>query len=124
MITEPEDSSDRLERALIEMAVEGWRFSRLFARMVGKLDAGEVNRYASQLRYFQNRMEESLDAAGFKLVNLEGHPFDPGIAATALNLADFAPADMLLVDQMIEPIVMGPHGLRKEGTVMLRKVEA
>ena len=30
----------------------------------------------------------------------------------------------LLVDQMVEPIIMGPNGLRKQGTVMLRKVEA
>ncbi|PKN26939.1 MAG: hypothetical protein CVU65_04170 [Deltaproteobacteria bacterium HGW-Deltaproteobacteria-22] len=32
--------------------------------------------------------------------------------------------DVLLVDQMLEPIIMGPKGLRKQGTVMLRKVEA
>ena len=32
--------------------------------------------------------------------------------------------DVLLVDQMVEPIIMGPNGLRKQGTVMLRKVEA
>jgi hypothetical protein len=123
VITDETQSSEHLERALIEMAVEGWRFSRLFARVVGKLDAGESNRYANQLRYFQKKMEESLDATGLKLVNLEGHPFDPGMAAAALNLGDFGPADTLLVDQMIEPIIMGPDGLKKEGTVMLRKVE-
>ena len=32
--------------------------------------------------------------------------------------------DVLLVDQMVEPIIMGPMGLRQQGTVMLRKVEA
>ena len=36
----------------------------------------------------------------------------------------FGPDDVLLVDQMLEPIIMGPTGLRKQGTVMLRKVEA
>ena len=46
------------------------------------------------------------------------------MAASALNLGDFGPDDMLLVDQMVEPIIMGPSGLRKQGTVMLRKVEA
>ena len=114
--------SDQVENSLIEVAVESWRFSRLFARIVGKLDAGEANRYANQLRYFQKRIEESLDAVGLKLVNMEGQPFDPGVAATALNMGDFSPDDTLFVDQMVEPIIMGPKGLKKEGSVMLRKV--
>jgi hypothetical protein len=58
-----------------------------------------------------------------KLVNVEGQPFDPGIAASAMNLGDFAPEDALLVDQMVEPIVMGPNGLKRQGTVMLRKAQ-
>ena len=46
------------------------------------------------------------------------------MAASALNVGDFGPEDLLLVDQMVEPIIMGPTGLRKEGTVMLRRVQA
>jgi hypothetical protein len=109
------------ERALIDIAVESWRFARLFARVLSKLDAGEAGRYANQLRYFQKKVDESLEAAGMQLVNVEGQPFDPGMAASALNIADFGPDDALLVDQMVEPIVMGPAGLKKQGTVMLRK---
>lgn len=115
-------SSDQLERSLIDIAVESWRFSRLFTRVVNKLDAGEAGRYANQLRYFQKKVEESLDATGLKLVNVEGQQFDPGMAATAVNIGDFGPDDTLLVDQMVEPIIMGPKGLKKQGTVMLRKV--
>jgi hypothetical protein len=111
----------QLEQSLIDLAVEGWRFSRLFARLVSKLDAGEANRYLNQLRYFQKKMEESLDASGLKLVNVEGELFDPGMAASALNLEDFAAEDPVMVDQMVEPIIMGPQGLKKQGTVMLRK---
>jgi len=44
------------------------------------------------------------------------------MAASALNIGDFGPDDLLLVDQMVEPIIMGPEGLRKQGTVMLRFV--
>lgn len=117
------DTVDLLERSLIEIAVESWKFSRVFARVVNKLDAGEASRYVSQLRYFQKRVEQNLDAAGLKLVNVEGHPFDPGMAASPLNIADFGPEDPLLVDQMVEPIIMGPDGLKKQGTVMLRKVQ-
>lgn len=114
---------DRLEQSLIEVAVESWRFSRLFGKVVNKLDAGEAGRYLSQLRYFQKKVEDNLGSSGLRLVNVEGHPYDPGMAASALNLGDFGPDDVLLVDQMVEPIIMGSDGLRKQGTVMLKKVE-
>jgi len=123
-MTQQSISSEKLEQSVIDMAVESWRFSRLFGKVVSKLDAGESGRYINQLRYFQKKVEESLDSNGLKLVNVEGQPYDPGMAASALNLGDFGPDDVLLVDQMLEPIIMGPTGLRKQGTVMLRKVEA
>jgi len=124
MTNKQEVTNDQLEQSLIDVAVESWRFARLFSRVVNKLDAGEATRYVNQLRYFQKKVEESLEASGLKIVNVEGQPFDPGIAASALNIGDFGPDDELLVDQMVEPIIMGPEGLRKQGTVMLRKVHA
>lgn len=116
-------SPDQIEKSLIDMAIESWKFSKLFGRIVNKLDAGEASRYTNQLRYFQKRVEENLEVAGFKLVTVEGQPYDPGMAASALNIGDFGEADALLVDQMVEPIIMGPNGLKKEGTVMLRKAQ-
>jgi hypothetical protein len=124
MTTEQSTEREQLERSLIDMAVESWRFARLFSRLVSKLDAGEGSRYVNQLRYFQKKLEDSLEASGMKIVNVEGQPFDPGIAASAINIGDFGPDDLLLVDQMVEPIIMGAEGLRKQGTVMLRKVAA
>lgn len=124
MTDEQGSTTDQLERSLIDIAVESWRFSRLFARVVNKLDAGEAGRYVNQLRYFQKKVEDSLDASGLKLVNVEGQPFDPGMAVSALNIGDFDPDDQLLVDQMVEPIIMGPEGLRRQGTVMLREVHS
>ena len=124
MASENSVDSEQLERSLIDIAVETWRFSRLFARVVNKMDAGEGSRYVNQLRYFQKKVEESLDGSGLKLVNVEGQQFDPGMAASAINIGDFGPDDLLLVEQMVEPIIMGPDGLRRQGTVMLRKVQA
>jgi len=114
---------DDLENTIISMATESWRFSRLFARLVGKLDAGEASRYVNQLRYFLKKLEVSMNDAGMKIVNVEGQSFDTGMAAMALNISDFDPEDQLLVDQMLEPIIMGTNGLKKEGTIMLRKVQ-
>lgn len=115
--------TEALEQSLIEVAVETWRFTRLFTRVLGKLDAGEQARYASQLRYFQKKVDEQLEVAGLKLVSVEGQPFDSGIAAAAVNLADFGPEDTLLIEQMVEPIVMGSEGLKRSGTVLLRKAQ-
>jgi len=116
-------TDERMEQSLIGIVVEGWRFSRLFGRVVSKLDAGDAGRYVNQLRYFQKKLEENLNANGLKLVNVEGQPYEPGMAASALNLGDFAPDDALIVEHMLEPIIMGPDGLRKQGTVLLKKVE-
>ena len=124
MTTDESNLAAQLEQSLIDIAVESWRFSRLFARVVNKLDAGEAGRYVNQLRYFQKKVEESLDSSGLKLVNVEGQAFDPGMAASALNIGDFEADDVLLVDQMLEPIIMGTDGLKKQGTVMLRKVQS
>ena len=121
MPSPPDENHEVAERALIDIAVESWRFSRVFIRLANKLDAGEAARYASQFRYFHRKVEESLTAIGLTLVNVEGQPFDAGMAASPLNLGDFGPEEILLVDQMIEPIIMGPNGLIKTGTVMLRK---
>lgn len=111
----------QLERPLIEIAVESWRFAKLFHRLLAKLDAGDGARFVNQYLYYLKRLEETLAQAGLRLVNVEGHPYDPGLAATALNIADFGPDDHLLVDQMVEPIIMGSEGLIRTGTVMLRK---
>jgi hypothetical protein len=109
---------------LVDVAIDGWRLARLFDRMLAKLDAGEAPRFANQLRYYLKRLEERLQDADLKLVNLEGQRYDAGIAASALNIGDFGPDDVLVVEQMLEPIVMGSDGVVRAGTVMLQKVES
>ena len=113
-----------LTKSLLDVAVESWRFGRLFDRLLLKLDAGEQGRYRGQFRWFQRKLKESLTDAGMRIVNVEGHAFDPGIAVTPLNIEEFGSEDALVVDQMLEPIIMGPGGVVRTGTVMLRKVES
>ena len=116
---QPED----LTQPLIDIAVESWKFARIFLRVVSKLDAGEGSRFLSQHRYYMRRLEETLLVAGLRLVNVEGHAFDPGVPATPLNMGDFSPDDQLVVDQMVEPILMGPNSVVRSGTVMVRKAK-
>jgi hypothetical protein len=116
-------AAPQLDRLLVEIAVESWRFAKLFQRLLAKLDAGDGSRFVNQYRYYLKRLEETLGQAGLRLVDVEGTPYDAGIAATALNAGDFGPEDVLTVDQMVEPIIMGPEGLVRAGTVMLRKAQ-
>jgi len=116
-------TSNAMRDAVISMAVESWRFGRVFDRLLTKLDAGEQNRYKSQFHWFLKKVEEALDQANLRIVNVEGHPFDPGMAATPLNIEEFGTEDTLMVDQMLEPIIMGKEDLIRTGTVTLRKVE-
>jgi hypothetical protein len=118
------DVGENAERkALIDISVEGWRFTKVFGRLLDKLDAGEATRYANQARYFHKKIDDGLSAFGLRMVTLEGQPYDPGMAVSALNIADFGPDDFLVVYQMVEPVVMGPEGLVRSGTVMLAKAE-
>jgi hypothetical protein len=112
-----------LTETIINMAVESWRFGRVFDRMLLKLDAGEQSRHKSQFRWFIKKVEEALEQADMRIVNIEGQQFDPGMAATPLNIEEFDAKDVLIVDQMLEPIIMGRDALVKTGTVTLRKLE-
>jgi hypothetical protein len=114
------ENSER--KTLIDVSIEGWRFARIFGRLISKLDAGEAPRYANQARYFLKKIDDGLDEFGLRIVSLEGQPYDTGMAVSALNIADFGPEDVLFVEQMIEPVVMGPEGLIRGGTAMLAKV--
>ncbi len=116
-----EISQEQMINSMVDIAIESWRFSRLFSRLVEKLDAGESSRYVNQYRYYLKRLEENLKQTGLRIVNLEGQQYDPGMAATALNAEDFDAEDLLIVEQMVEPVIMGPEGIIKPGTVMLKK---
>ena len=84
-------------KALIDVSIEGWRFARVFGRLISKLDAGEAPRYANQARYFLKKIDDGLEGFGLRIVSLEGQPYDTGMAVSALNIADFGPDDVLFV---------------------------
>lgn len=118
-----DNSVEHMKQTVIDMAIESWRFAKVFNRLLLKLDAGEQNRYQSQFRWFLKKVEEALQQSGLRMVDVEGHPFDPGMAATPLNIDEFEPNDTLMVEQMIEPIIMNTEGVVRAGTVILRKIE-
>ena len=104
---------------LIDLAVDAWKFARLFERVLARLDAGEQGRYANQVRFLLRRIDAAAESAGARLVSIEGQTFEPGQAATPLNLDEFSGDEPLYVAQMLEPIVMGRDGVLRMGTMLL-----
>ena len=111
------------ENTLLTLAVEAWRFGRMVERLLVRVNEKDRQRHHGQLRWFQKRLEESLAELGMRIISVEGQEFDPGTAATPVNIEDFASDEVLIVDQMLEPIVMGPGGVIKTGTVTLKRME-
>ena len=115
-------NEQKITNSLISIVIESWRFSKLFERVISKLDAGDQSRFVSQYQWYVKKLNDSLNEADLKIVNLEGQSYEVGAAATALNIDDFDSDDLLEVEKMLEPIIMGPDGLLHHGTVTLRKV--
>lgn len=75
------------------------------------------------MRYFVKQIEDNLKLMNMSLVNFEGQPFEPGLPVNAINVGDFTNHERLVVDQMLEPVVMGASGLVRMGLVLLKRVE-
>ena len=118
-----EKSTEDHKEAIINLAIEAWRFAKVFERGITQLNAARAKRHTSQLQLFLKKAEESLEDVGLRIVNVEGQPYDPGMAATPLNIEDFEPDDHLVVNQMLEPIIMDGGSLARTGTVTLRRIE-
>lgn len=117
-------ASEGLQKHLISVGIAAWRTARLCARVISRLDAGEGPRYASQLRYLEKRAVEALEEAGLTVVSVEGEVFDSGMAVSVVNVEDFGVEVELVVDQMVEPIIMGPDGLLHAGIVTVRRAHS
>lgn len=106
-----------------DIAIEMFRFQRVFTKAIKNADLSEQNKYISQFNWFQKKVYKAIDELGLSIVNVEGQNYDPGMAVTPLNLEDFETEDALLVTQMIEPIIMCNDQLVRTGTVMLGRTE-
>lgn len=104
---------------IVELIIEMWRFKDAFKRVLDKIPIDSRGRSDNQMRYFERREREILEQYGFKLINLEGLEFDAGMAATAMNLDEFNESDELVVVKMLEPVIMGPEGIIKAGTMLV-----
>ncbi len=112
---------DSVQNVLIDLCIEGWKIFNTFRRMLLGLDAQNQPKYMNKIEWFKKRMQDVMRAAGLKLVNVEGQEYNPGIAATAINLDEFSDDDNLIVDKMLDPIIMGAEGIIRSGTVTVKE---
>ena len=121
---EESDSKSAIEdhkSTVINLAIESWRLAKVFERTITQLNLDKPRRYTSQIEWFVKKAEESLEEVGLRIINLEGHPYESGMAVTAGNIDDFGSEDSLEVELMIEPIIMEGTVLVKAGKVSLRR---
>lgn len=110
-----------LKNSLIDIAVESWRFGKVFERLLSRVDVSEQARYLNQYKWFQKKLNDSLNQADLKLINVEGKPYDIGMQVTAINIEDFDDSTELVVEQMIEPLIMNEKGVVKPGVIVLKR---
>ena len=118
-----ETNIEKHKDTVINLVTESWRFTTVYQRMLTNLDVSEHKKYTSQLRWHVKKLEESLEEGGLRIVNVEGHPYDPGMAATPVNIEDFDADEPLVVNRMLEPIIMEGTVLVKTGKVTVRRIE-
>jgi hypothetical protein len=121
----PELSGEAGRKLVEGLAVEAWRFGRVFQRLLARADAADRGRFEGQLRWFMKKVEEALSEAGMQIVMLEGNAFDMGMPAKPVNIEDFEAGERLTVDQMLEPVIVALNGggVLRYGTVTLKRPE-
>lgn len=114
--------NENLRKGITNIAVEAWRLERLLYKLLLTLDIKEQRRYSSKLRWFVKSTYSSLEEAGLKIIDYDGHLYDSGIPVTPINLDDFSENDVLYINQMIEPVIIDANGgVVHTGTVSLQK---
>lgn len=113
---------EKLQGSLVGIASEMFRFQRVFEKAISKLDASEQSKYLSQFAWFTKKVTKAIEELNFRVLNMEGQLYDPGMAVTPLNIDEFDTEDTLYVKQMVEPIIMQGDTVYKTGTIILGRV--
>ena len=108
-------------QALADLALETWRFRQTAERCLPGMDPMDAERFANGFEWYLRKVQAVLDEAGLSAVDLTGRPYDPGLAATPLNLEDFREdAGLpLVIMQTVEPVIMENGSVRRAGKVLL-----
>tara|TARA_B100001029_G_C14906135_1_gene363743 strand:+ start:206 stop:616 length:411 start_codon:yes stop_codon:yes gene_type:complete len=108
-----------LKDAFITLAIESWRLSRFTEELIQSEDRLKETKYERKIAWFNDQLEETLEACDLRLVNLENSIFDLGMPVKAINISEFKESKDLIIIKMLEPVVMCGDRLERSGTVLL-----
>ena len=114
-------NEEALKKSLMELAIENWKTTQVFHKLLSEADVQDQLRYTNKLNWFIKKTKDYLEAAGLRIVNIEGSKYSTGMAVTAINLDEYENAPSLVVEKMLEPIIMRPNGVERTGTVILKE---
>jgi hypothetical protein len=112
---------ESLAKTVIDITVEAWRFRNVFERLVLRLSPSERLRYAGQYAWFNRKINDSLNKCGIRIIDVKGKEFSADMPAIPVNIQEFNEDDVLVIDQMLEPIIMNGETILKTGSVVLKK---
>ena len=129
MLRQPKSSAPNdkalqtMQASLADIAAESWRFDLALQRVVKRMDVMEAERFLRQYGYFYDQVRAALEKADMVCVDLTGQPYDPGMAAQAMNLDAFDEDEPLIVTRTIEPVILHGGRVMKTGMVMVGRAE-
>jgi hypothetical protein len=110
---------------IVDLIVEEYRFLKSYSSIMNKLMTNEKEKYISVYNYHIDKLKEIMLKDNLRIVPLEGTKYDDGLSINPLNIEDFDKNDVLIIDQMIEPLIISSvnGAIIKSGTVILRKAK-
>ena len=100
--------------SLAELAVEWWRLERW---------AGAAEESSPQARHAARRLGRFLTEHGLEVLDVTGHPYEPGLAVEVLDAFQDAslPAGTQVVDEMVAPVVLFRGAVVRHAQVIVRR---
>lgn len=115
---------EKLERTLANLAVEAWKMGRAVRRAQTALEPKQAKRLGSRLKWFEQKTQQALKSEGIQIVNPVGETYDEGMAVRASNGEDYKGRVDLVIDDTIEPILIGKGGrVLHVGVVLVKERE-
>ena len=80
-----------------------------FIRASGDLDPKDeksIIRWSSKFSFFERYWGEALEKAGVTSLDIVGQEYSPGLQVEALNLEDFGPEEVLVIEEVLKPLLV------------------
>ena len=112
------------QQALCLLATEWWKSSRRLLRLALEAAPDRLERERAQVAYAMRRIEEALQAQGYRLHRFDGQAYSPSLPVEPVNPEDFSTEEGLVVAETIEPTILRGGRILVRGRVVLAERRA